>query len=918
MAAGPPAASSLARLVRVSTARPGLTIGLCLALAVICAVYTARALTFVTSSLELLPPQQLYVQRFKEHLREFGELNDIVVVVEAPTVERAQDYADRLATDIRALPRAGRVAYRIDPDLFKGQALLYLSLDRLADLRDKILEHRTFIEQYAARPTVGQLLAGVSDEIARRFAVGFIDLGLDAGAPKRFDAGFVHALLGVIADGLDGEVGASPWARVFTTAGDDARSGYFLSGDKKLLFVLVEPRREAGNFTDNEQLIAAIRRTIGALRPQYPDVASGVTGAPALSNDEMVTSFHDSSGATALAAALTLALLLVVFRRAVEPLAMLAVLLVSLAWSMGIITATVGHLTVFSVMFISLLIGIGIDYGIYVCFRYEEELGLGRAPREALDITARRTGPGILFGALSAAGTFGVLMLTDFRGIQEFGFIAGIAIFMAFLAMMTLLPAVLVMMRRRALDRVHAARPTTPAADDGVPALERLVQHPVPILVVAASLTAYSLAALPAVRLDYNRLNLQAPGTESVVWERRVMESARSGFPALASADSLAELQSKQSAFERLPAVADVMSVLTLIPKDQDAKIALIRDVAPVVSRVRFGGAPAAVPGEVRSALETLRQRLELGMREADPGATADTLRSAHGRADALLGRLGSGGHDLTLRLARVQASLESDFVAKLRRLQENLAPRPVTVGELPEELKRKFVGGTGQFLMKIYPAIDTWDRDGAREFVRQLRSVDPGVTGSPVTSYEASRLMEAAYFHGTLYALALAAGLAVVMLRRARETLLALTPLVLGTLWTFGFMRAFGLSFNLANVWALPLIVGAAAEFGLNVVLRYREGDAEGRTALPRSTAMAVLLNGLTTIAGFGSLMVAHHQGIFGLGLLLTVGATAGLASSLLVLPVLVRFLRPAAPATIGQPDATRRVREGPATRRS
>jgi predicted RND superfamily exporter protein len=130
--------------------------------------------------------------------------------------------------------------------------------------------------------------------------------------------------------------------------------------------------------------------------------------------------------------------------------------------------------------------------------------------------------------------------------------------------------------------------------------------------------------------------------------------------------------------------------------------------------------------------------------------------------------------------------------------------------------------------------------------------------------------------------------------------------------------MRIFGLSFNLANVWALPLIVGAAAEFGLNVVLRYREGDAEGLTALPRSTAMAVLLNGLTTIAGFGSLMVADHQGIFGLGLLLTVGASAGLASSLLVLPVLVRFRRPAAPATIGRPDATRGMREGPATRRS
>ena len=111
-------------------------------------------------------------------------------------------------------------------------------------------------------------------------------------------------------------------------------------------------------------------------------------------------------------------------------------------------------------------------------------------------------------------------------------------------------------------------------------------------------------------------------------------------------------------------------------------------------------------------------------------------------------------------------------------------------------------------------------------------------------------------------------------MLRRVREVLLALTPLALGTLWTIGFMRVFGLSFNLANVWGLPLIIGAAAEYGLNVALRYREGAAEGRATLPRSTVMSVLLNGLTNVSGFGSLMVARHQGIFGLGLLLTVGS--------------------------------------------
>jgi uncharacterized membrane protein YdfJ with MMPL/SSD domain len=56
-----------------------------------------------------------------------------------------------------------------------------------------------------------------------------------------------------------------------------------------------------------------------------------------------------------------------------------------------------------------------------------------------------------------------------------------------------------------------------------------------------------------------------------------------------------------------------------------------------------------------------------------------------------------------------------------------------------------------------------------------------------------------------------------------------------------------------------------------------------------------AVALNGLTTIAGFGSLLVAHHRGIQSLGLLLTLGSAASLIASLVVLPALIRLVEPA-----------------------
>ena len=93
-------------------------------------------------------------------------------------------------------------------------------------------------------------------------------------------------------------------------------------------------------------------------------------------------------------------------------------------------------------------------------------------------------------------------------------------------------------------------------------------------------------------------------------------------------------------------------------------------------------------------------------------------------------------------------------------------------------------------------------------------------------------------------------------------------------------------------NVWALPLIIGSAAEYGVNIVLRSLEVPAQSDgPRLARSTVMGVVFNGLTTMAGFGSLLVAHHRGVWSLGLLLVIGSAMTLTASLVVLPTLVHL---------------------------
>src|SRR6266511_3058544 len=427
------------------------------------------------------------------------------------------------------------------------------------------------MESFAGDPSLARLVEGINTQMAAAFVSNLFDLGLkDQDLPV--DTRFLGVLLDQISTRLERPTPyRSPWATLFSF-GDAADAGYFLSEDKSLLFILVEsPKGEKGSFVGDHKAIDAVRGAIARLHAAYPTIQAGVTGAPALSNDEMSAAFHDSQIATVLAFALTLFVMILAFMRVGKPILMLGVLAVSLGWSLGIVTLTVGHLTIFSVMFISIVVGIGIDYGIYFLFRYEEEIFLGRNLKEALQLTAARTGPGMLIGALTAGGTFYVLMLTDFRGIQELGFIAGTAILMAWLGMMTLFPALLML-----VDRHHAARPRNQAPRAHalerihVPVLDRVTSYPKTVLAVAGIATVASLGAVPYVAFDYNLLNLQPKGTESVVWEKRILANTGcSGFNGLASAKTLEELRKKQDAFEKLPSVSDVDSVLRVIPDNQ-------------------------------------------------------------------------------------------------------------------------------------------------------------------------------------------------------------------------------------------------------------------------------------------------------------------------------------------------------------
>ena len=396
--------------------------------------------------------------------------------------------------------------------------------------------------------------------------------------------------------------------------------------------------------------------------------------------------------------------------------------------------------------------------------------------------------------------------------------------------MMTTFPAVLMLVDRRHLERAREQRPRAQQIERlHVPILDRLTRYPVTVLVSSGVATGLAIWALPSISFDYNLLNLQAKGTESVVWERRTLAATgRSGFNALASASTLDELREKQRAFERLPSVSEVDSVVRVIPDGQADKIAIIKTFAPLVSPIRIGRSSPVDVERLRQALADIQRRFDVVAAEA---GRAPCRARGHPHAD---GRADPAAQDRRPRHGRARAELPAGPALPGFRgevLQPPAQPEPahdLDPGR-PVRPPPQVRGEDGRFLLQIHPNVDIWEREGAQQFVGDLRKVDPEVTGAPVITYEATRLMERGYLQGTALAFILVGALTIWMIRRIKESMLALLPLLIGLLWTIGLMHLTGLKFNLANVWGLPLIIGTSAEFGLNVVLSYMEGRPRG-----------------------------------------------------------------------------------------
>ena len=868
-----------------------------LLLAVLSLWVTAQKLTFKTGRGDLVAKGLAYVERYENYREQFEDLDGMVVVVEGNTPSDMAGFAELLQKKLQSQPHLfSKVVYKIDTSYFRSRFMLYLDMDELETLSRKLEDHQDFLESVNSSPGLHTLLSSINTEISSGMVDSLLSdfLGEEEEEIKE-DEGDLNLLVRLLEEMnrfLMGETSyRSPWQSLFKGGEESLREqGYMVSKNGDLLFILVVPNDDETSFTGYKDAVEKARQLISETRKDFPGVSVGLTGEDVISSDEMVTTQSDVETASQIALAGVALLFIIAYQGVVKPLLAVFCLLLGLSWTMGFTTLTIGHLNILSVVFTTILIGLGIDFGIHILERFKEEREQGNEIFPALQKTLQGTGKGNFSGAITTAMAFGAMVLTDFIGIVELGWIAGWGILFCMVAMLLVLPALITLEEKWRKTSYTNTKKTKPAAVEQNGIIDKVFDHYYFIIGLCTFLVLISLFALKNLRFDYNLLNLQAKGTEAVQYEMKILESAgRSAWSSAILADSLEDIQEKERQLKALPTVARVESISAVIPEHQEENAIFVREkLAPLLNDLEVE--PEDVDFSWKALNKTLKRiQFKLQGREGDE---LDQVKVAGDLVKKFREQSQKVEPDLAKqRLENFSHLLFTDYRNLMDELKTNAGAKLVKLDEIPDELKKRYISQKGKHVAHIFPSVDVWDQDERKKYLNDLRSVDPNVTGTAVHMFESTRLMTEGYVNGGLYAMTAIIIYVSFLFRNLRTVFFVLLPVVAGSIWTVGVMELIGLKLNMANLVILPLILGIGVVNGIHITHRYREEEDKHTSVLGKSTGLAVLLSSLTTMIGFGSMMVADHYGVYSLGLVLTLGVFNYLVASVTFLPALLKL---------------------------
>lgn len=642
------------------------------------------------------------------------------------------------------------------------------------------------------------------------------------------------------------------------------------------------------NFDDRlpaATVIGAIESAIAQVKhPRRDEVDIRLTGQVPLDHAEITSAMESAQFAGAIALVVLVIVLVFGVRSLRVIVATYLSMLVGLIWTAAYALVSVGEFNTISIIFLVMFIGLGVDFAIHYCLRYQETLS--SYPKElALIHTSADIGPAITLCAITSAIGFLSFVPTNYTGLAELGIISGGGMIIALILSFTIIPAFFALVREpvRLEPNAWIARVST-----------SVNRHKYTIVGAVVILTLGSVAIARHAYFDYSTLALKDPQSPAMQTFRELQqENIITDYSMRYIAPNMATAQDVKSSLLSLETVADVRTPLDYLPDRQEEKLSLLEDARFMLTPMFMSATDSTISDHQRlESVQQLAQSIGTWL-QSNPGNTplANSLRRLRQPLQQMIIR------DDNKRLVKEYETIVVDPLLKeLDWLELAIEVDRVDFQDLPQGSRERLVTPDDRVLISIIPAEDLVSVQALERFATEVTGVIEEATGRPLVELGIGEIVIDALTRALALAVIAIAIILLITLRNPVDAILVFIPLMLAAVMTLATSVVAGLPLNMANVVVIPLIFGLGVDNGIHVVKRYRESPNIAHLA-GSSTPRAVFLSTLTTLSTFGALSFSSHQGIFSIGILLSCALSFLLILTLFALPALLAVFSPKTP---------------------
>jgi predicted RND superfamily exporter protein len=655
---------------------------------------------------------------------------------------------------------------------------------------------------------------------------------------------------------------------------------YYISPDRKMMMILIKPMWDTNELGKTKAYVEKLNKDLAEYSKTNPQgvklvedyelmgdaktVAYGYTGSYKTAVDDSYAIEESLQPVAIIAFLAILAITIAFFRKWAPTVIVVSGMVIGTIITMGFTYATVGELNMITSILGGILMGFGIDFGIHFIFRTRLELGAGKPYDIAIRDAIINAGRPALVSAVVTAGSFFVLMVSEFRGFSQFGFLAGCGTLILGLTLFSWSPALLALIGRMnpALPERLIGVMKPPATNN---AAGKEIRFPRPGLLLGVSSTIVALVCACALPWSSKEISAskKLPLLERIQYGVRFNYNTRALMP-----ENQPSVHLQDEIGQRFQISSDPIAVYTkTLEEAKEVYDELTqhpekyKSIDQVVSIYTFVPPPETAQANAKILAEWQEELKEIDV-----------------------------------------AALPPEMQEKAATFKKMLEARPFDVNGVPEIYAKQFRHlPTTQpenhgYLTFIYPSVDLWDGKLMLQFADET-GVIKTASGHEYRSAGAAqlyaRLARIVLKDGQLTVLLVALWILIMHFADFRSVPLALAsviPLTVGLAMMLGFMSIFDLRLNFMNIIILPILLGFGVSHGLYLLHRFLEGTSP--VVALRSVGAAVASSTLTAVSGFASLLAASHNGLRSMGLVACIGLITTLVVSFTVLAAVMQLM--------------------------